>query len=1149
MHRTHHALPVALALVVLVSCVPATGPSTPAPGFAPSSPIISEVMAGTPGNNNFEFIELYNPSDLPIDLQGWSLWYRLATSEEDLLVYEWTRPALIPPRGFYLLVRSGEEIGRTPDARFEQSLNTSGGGLLLRNPQNQTQDRLAWGKAPEAYRQGEPAPAIEAGCSLQRRQEALGKFEPPNHAQDFLLVNTPDPQNVATASVFTPLRLKSTIEAQPKPGETFHLTLLLENLADDPLSVSSVSFDLPEGVELRPLQEGLTLSEGRAVWTPGALEPGGVLTRQVALVAPWTYLQAPIRNIMAVLEPPTSYAFSETLWIEIREGAIPVSIARSLVGSEVTVEGTATMYTGGYFAGSGNVKFYVEDPSGGVQVWAPSGEGELAVSIGDKIRVRGLTDLYRGAAELIPGSPEDVELLQEGEPPVPLPVPLGQAATDMENLPGRLVTVQGTATRIEEFSYSYEMDLADETGAILTLYIDKKTGISVEPFEEGRAYQASGILEVRDGLIQLYPRQAADLREIHPAAVILEVDAPTNVLPGTPFDLTLRAINYTDSPVRDLEIWVDAQPAGSRILQVLDGGITSMGEIRWQIAALEPGGSAAEVHLRLQPSPGASTASLSDFGLRLKQDVAYQVEPATPTHIGATVPISAIQGPGERSPYRLKPLTTRGVITGVFPDLGGFWIQSLESDGNPATSEGLFVALDPVPEDLSPGQAVEVRGQVREISSQTELHPASVADVHILEVAAATPTPVPLDPPASPESSAAYYETLEGMLVGVYDRAVVVGPTNRFGETVVTLAKHGRTRFWRGGDMGLLITVDDGSSEAHEDQSTLPYSLSNGDQMTDLMGPLAYTYGSYKIETLEAPRVEKAPISLPWLKAEPPDVFRVMTWNVENLFDILAPHPASPPLPRKSEYERDLSKVADTILAAGAPTLVGLQEVEHIGILEDLAALPGLLPYDYQPILIEGTDGRGIDVGYLVRGDRAQILEARAFPAPEGLTSRPPLMIRVRVQTTQGETTLYLLNNHFTSMSGGEEATEPRRIEQAAWNVEILERILSKDDHAHVIVLGDLNSFYDSGPLEVLRDAGLRHIFERLAPEDRYTYVYRGVSQALDHILVTPGLFDQLVDATVLHLDADYGLPSPDDTTALRKSDHDPLIAEFMLAD
>lgn len=49
--------------------------------------LISEVMAGKQGNNNYEFIELYNPGDDLIDLQGWSLWYRLATSEDNLPVY------------------------------------------------------------------------------------------------------------------------------------------------------------------------------------------------------------------------------------------------------------------------------------------------------------------------------------------------------------------------------------------------------------------------------------------------------------------------------------------------------------------------------------------------------------------------------------------------------------------------------------------------------------------------------------------------------------------------------------------------------------------------------------------------------------------------------------------------------------------------------------------------------------------------------------------------------------------------------------------------------------------------------------------------------------------------------------------------------
>lgn len=1136
-----------IALTLLAGCQ-APGPATPSPAHAAPQPLFSEVMAGTPGNNNYEFIELHNPSDEPFDLQGWTLWYRLATSPEDLPVYTWTEPSLIPPHGFYLLVREGEDVGVAPDAYFRQSLNTSGAGLLLRDPAGQDRDCLAWGKAPDAYRRGEPAPPLDPGFSLERHREAI-EAPSDDHARDYALQESPNPQNVASpasARAASPLRLVALLATQPQPGETFVLDLTVENQGQTPLTIHAVSFLLPEGVELQPLQEAIAARENQVIWKPGVLEPGRAITRQVSLVAPWTYLRAPIRNLMASADPPATYAFAETLWLDIREGTIPVAIARSLVGSEVTVEGVATMYTGGYFAGSGNVKFYLEDASGGLQIWVPSGEGELTINIGDRIRVRGLMDLYRGAAELITGSPGDVEVLASGEAPIPLPVTIGQAVTDMENFPGRLVTTEGTATRIEEFSYSYEMDLADDTGATLTLYIDKNTGISAEAFEEGRTYQATGILEVRDGLIQLYPRMDEDLQEIHPEAVVLDIDAPTTALPGSPFELTIRATNYTAMPVSQVEIWAISQPAGSRLLEVLDGGMISDGEIRWQIERLDPGGDQSEVHLRLQASAGAATASLSGFGLRLPQGVAYEIEPPTPTYIGTTVPIAAIQGSGDRSPYRLKTLTTRGVVTGTFPELGAFWIQSPQPDDSPETSEGLAVAMDPLPADLAVGQLVEIEGQVREISSQTELHPI---ELHVIESGAIMPTPVPLDPPPGPEASEHYFESLEGMLVSVDEPAVVVGPINHFGESVIALARHGRTRFWRGGDTGLLIMIDDGSLEEHQDASTLPYSLSNGDQISDLRGPLAFTYGSYKIEPLATPTIQKAPIRLPQLDAEPSDSFRVMTWNVENLFDILAPHPASPPLPRKAAYERDLAKVASTILAAGTPTVVGLQEVEHIGILEDIAALPDLEPYRYQPVLIEGTDSRGIDVGYLVRGDRVELLEARAFPAPEGLTSRPPLLIHIRVTTSDGGVSLYLLNNHFTSMSGGEAATEPRRAAQAAWNVTILERILSQDADAQVVVLGDLNSFYDSKPLDVLREAGLRHVFERLAPEERYTYVYRGVSQALDHLLVTPVLYERLKDVRVLHLDSDYGLPAPEDGAPLHKSDHDPLIAEFSLRD
>ena len=287
---------------------------------------------------------------------------------------------------------------------------------------------------------------------------------------------------------------------------------------------------------------------------------------------------------------------------------------------------------------------------------------------------------------------------------------------------------------------------------------------------------------------------------------------------------------------------------------------------------------------------------------------------------------------------------------------------------------------------------------------------------------------------------------------------------------------------------------------------------------------------------------------LPSLPALAEDEFSLMTWNVENLFDFQPPNPSSPPMPTIDEYRQNIAKVANTILAAGAPTIIGLQEVENIGILEDIAAHEALAGYDYQPILIEGTDSRGIDVGYLVRGDQAKVLQTQQFAAPEGLTSRPPLMVQVEITTAAGTATVYALNNHFTSMSGGEQATEPRRTAQAAWNVTVMEEILAADPGAYLAVMGDLNSYYNSLPLDTLREAGLVHVFERLPEEERYTYIYRGKSQVLDHILVTPELMDLLRRVDVLHVNADYAPPAPGDDSPLRKSDHDPVVAVFSLA-
>jgi hypothetical protein len=310
---------------------------------------------------------------------------------------------------------------------------------------------------------------------------------------------------------------------------------------------------------------------------------------------------------------------------------------------------------------------------------------------------------------------------------------------------------------------------------------------------------------------------------------------------------------------------------------------------------------------------------------------------------------------------------------------------------------------------------------------------------------------------------------------------------------------------------------------------------------------LGFSFGLYKIEPIILPDYTTTEPEFQPRRLLAENEFAIMTWNVENLFDFVDPHPSSPRLPTVSEYRTHIDKISQTIFSAGLPTVICFQEVENIDVLEDIAEHKLISEYNYIPVLIEGTDSRGIDVGYLVRGDRAEVLAFEQFPAPEEITSRPPLL--VQILPNGADTSVYILNNHFTSMSGGEAATEPRRNAQAAWNVSVMESILVEDPDALLAVIGDLNSYYGSLPMNTLRGAGLIHVMDRLPPEERYTYIYEGVSQAIDHIFSTPALDALIKEVVVLHWNSDYPIPPPEDHTVFHKSDHDPLLVIFAIPD
>jgi len=59
--------------------------------------------------------------------------------------------------------------------------------------------------------------------------------------------------------------------------------------------------------------------------------------------------------------------------------------------------------------------------------------------------------------------------------------------------------------------------------------------------------------------------------------------------------------------------------------------------------------------------------------------------------------------------------------------------------------------------------------------------------------------------------------------------------------------------------------------------------------------------------------------------------------------------------------------------------------------------------------------------------------------------------------------------------------------------------------------------------------------------------VYEGNSQVLDHILMNESLEALLISVNVLHSNADFTLPYSSDESIIHKSDHDPVIAVFVI--
>ncbi|NJM24064.1 MAG: hypothetical protein HC907_38615 [Richelia sp. SM1_7_0] len=563
---------------------------------------------------------------------------------------------------------------------------------------------------------------------------------------------------------------------------------------------------------------------------------------------------------------------------------------------------------------------------------------------------------------------------------------------------------------------------------------------------------------------------------------------------------------------------------------------------------------------------------------------------------GSSVKIYDIQGAAHTSPLVGQSVTTTGIVTAI--DTNGFYLQDSTGDGNNATSDAIFVFTNSAP-TVAVGDAVEVTGTVSEFTpggastrnlSTTQIISPSITiqssgnqlpTATIIGAGGRIPPTENIDDDAftsfDPDTDGIdFFESLEAMLVTAKD-AVAVSGTNGFRE-IFTVVDDG-TGATGISDRGTLnISPDDFNPERvqiDEDTGILPgFTLPQvnvGASLGDVTGVISYDFGNFQIQPTQAFTVTPATIQPKTTTIEgDADKLTVASYNVLNLD------------PNDADGDTDIaderfSAIAKQIINnLKAPDIIGLQEIQDntgsaddgvtsasdtLQKLVDEIAANGGPTYSFIDNTFIGNNtsggqpGGNIRTAFLYNPERVSLVDGSVETIGDDAFagSRLPLVAKF----TFNDEEVTVVNNHFSSKGGsapilGVEQPFEARQEEVAVNGSLDERqaqaqavkgyvdgILAADANANIVVVGDLNEFEFVSPVETLAES-LTNLTETVPENERYSFIFQGNSQSLDHILVSKN-FAGNAKFDIVHVNSEFA------ETTQRASDHDPLVASLTI--
>jgi len=427
-----------------------------------------------------------------------------------------------------------------------------------------------------------------------------------------------------------------------------------------------------------------------------------------------------------------------------------------------------------------------------------------------------------------------------------------------------------------------------------------------------------------------------------------------------------------------------------------------------------------------------------------------------------------------------------------------------------------------------------------------------------------------------------FYESVEGMLVQV-NNAVAVGPTSDNGEIPV-LADNGANASVRTARGGIVIQPGDFNPERiiiDDAIITSEPQVNVGDSFNGAtVGVIDYSFGNFKLlNTQPLPSVTSGGLQREVTNLSPTaNQLTVGTFNVENL----------DPSDGATKFNNLASRIVNNLKS---PDIINLEEIQDnngptndsvvdasqtFQTLINAIATAGGPTYEFRQInpvddTNGGEPGGNIRVGFLFNPGRVQFVDRPGGTSTSGTTvsnvggapepsfspglidptnstfnnSRKPLV----GEFTFNGRSVFVVGNHFNSKGGDQPlfganqppvlTSETQRNQQATVVRDFVQSILAIDPNANVVVAGDLNDFEFSNPVNNLESVGLTTLIETLPQNERYSYVFDGNSQTLDHILVSSNLLNNLDGFDSVHINSEF---------ADQDSDHDPVLARFNLA-